>query len=76
VRVLLEEVVLHGPEGMEAELVGAHRLLQHVLVGPVLLLAAEGPGDRNLVEERELHGVLPCAGGAEYYRRHELYRRL
>ena len=38
VRVLLEEVVLDGPERVEAHLVAEHRLLDRVLVGLVLLV--------------------------------------
>src|SRR5260370_39954064 len=56
VRVLLEEVVLDGPEGVEADLVAEDGLLDRVLVGPVLAVAIPRASDGDLVEERELHG--------------------
>jgi hypothetical protein len=56
VRVLLEEVVLDGPEGMEAGLLPEHGLLERVLVRGVLLAVGEGLRHRDLVEQRELHG--------------------
>ena len=62
VRVLLEEVVLDGPERVEAHLVAEDRLLERVLVGLVLLARRPGSGDRDLVEQRELHGYPPSDG--------------
>ena len=59
VRVLLEEVVLDGPEGMEAGLLAEHRLLERVLVRGVLLAVRERLRHRDLVEQRELHGPAP-----------------
>ena len=50
VRVLLEEVVLDGPERVEAHLVAEHRLLERVLVRLVLLVGrprAARPGSRR-----------------------------
>ena len=55
VRVLLEEVVLHGPERVEADLVAEDRLLEGVLVRLVLLARRQGLRDRDLVEQRKLH---------------------
>jgi hypothetical protein len=59
VRVLLEEVVLDGPERVEADLVAEHGLLDGLLVGAVLALGIPGPRHRDLVEQRELHGQAP-----------------
>src|SRR6266511_4049522 len=59
VRVLLEEVMLDGPEGVETRLLAENGLLERVLVRGVLLAVGEGLGDRNLVEQRELHGPAP-----------------
>jgi hypothetical protein len=56
---LLEEVVLHRPEGVEAHPVAEHRLLEGVLERGVLALAVPGPRDRDLVEQRELQDFLP-----------------
>ena len=57
VRVLLEEVVLDGPEGMEPGLLTEDGLLERVLVRGVLLAVREGLRHRDLVEQRELHTV-------------------
>ena len=54
-RVLLEEVVLHHPDRVEADLVGNARLLECVLDGASLGLGRERPRDRQLVEDSELH---------------------
>src|SRR5260370_11332086 len=56
VRVLLEEVVLDGPEGVEADLVAEDRLFERVLVGLMLLVGEPGLRHGDLVEQRELHG--------------------
>ena len=56
VRVLLEEVVLDGPHGVEAELVGEPHLLEGVLVHDALDSGCERAGDGQLEEEAELHG--------------------
>ena len=57
VRVLLEEVVLDLPHGVEAELVGQLDLVEGVL--DELPLGVLGPGPRQLVlvEDAELHGT-------------------
>ena len=71
VRVLLQEVVLDGPEGVPAELVAGDGLLQRVLVRDELAVLLPGAGDGDLVEQRELHGwpppgtVLPGTPGLE-----------
>ena len=59
VRVLLEEVVLDGPERVEAHLVAEDRLLDRVLVRLVLLARRPRARDRDLVEQRELHARPP-----------------
>ena len=55
VRVLLEEVMLDGPHGVEAELVGQTHLLEGVLVDGTLDAVGKGTRDRQLEEETELH---------------------
>src|SRR5207249_7121395 len=65
VRVLLEEVVLHRPEAVEPDPVAEHRLLERVLVGPVLASVRPRPGDRDLVEQREPHAHAPSAPSAD-----------
>src|SRR6185295_15727485 len=59
VRVLLEEVVLDGPERVEPDLVAEDRLLERVLVRLVLLAGSERLAHRDLVEQRELHLSAP-----------------
>ncbi len=49
-------MVLDGPERVEARLLAQDRLLERVLVRLVFLLGRERLLDRDLVEERELHG--------------------
>ena len=71
VRVLLQEVVLDGPEGVPAVLVAGDGLLQRVLVGDELAVLLPRTGDGDLVEQRELHcmaspgTVLPGTPGLE-----------
>ena len=62
-RVLLEEVVLDGPERVEAGLLAGDRLLERVLVGDVLAVGIPRAGDGNLVEQGELHAGSFCGGG-------------
>src|SRR5262249_57908587 len=57
VRELLEEVVLDGPQAVEAGLLAEHRLLDDVLVRFVLAVAAPRPRDRDLVEQCQLQGL-------------------
>ena len=66
VRSALSEVVLHQPDGVEAELVGQLDLLEGfgvgLLLGPPLVfgeLAGPGPGDVDLVEQVQLQGLQP-----------------
>ena len=61
VRVLLEEVVLHGPERVPAVAFAGHRLLDRVLVGEALGVGTPRPGDGDLVEQGEAHGAR-CTG--------------
>ena len=63
VRVLLEEVVLHGPERVEPHLVAEHGLLDRVLVRLVLLVRRPRSGDGDLVEQRELHRLVRLSEG-------------
>jgi len=56
VRVLLEEVVLDGPDVVEAELVGEAHLLERVLVDLPLGVRRPRAGHRQLHEYAELHG--------------------
>ena len=56
VAVALEEVVLHGPHPVEAELVGEDRLLHRVLVDLPLGRAVERRGHGQLEEDAEPHG--------------------
>ncbi len=56
VRVLVEEVVLDGPERVEAHAVAELHLLDRVLVRLVLRPRVPRLRHRNLVEHRELHG--------------------
>src|SRR5262249_30104765 len=70
VRVLLEEVVLDGPEGVEAGLLAGDRLRERVLVGEVLAVGTPGTGDGDLVEEGEPHvehvpAAAPPAGNGD-----------
>jgi hypothetical protein len=55
VAVLLEEVVLHLPDAVEAEAVGELALLERLLHQLVLGVLVPGPGELVLVEETELH---------------------
>ena len=55
VRILLEEVVLNGPHGVEAHLVGDAHLLQAAVVDGVLGVVLPGSGDRDFVEDAETH---------------------
>ena len=55
VRVLLQEVVLHRPEGVPPVLVPGDRLLERVLVGAVLAVGVPRLGHRDLVEQGEFH---------------------
>ena len=55
VRVLLEEVVLDGPERVPPEPLAGHRLLERVLVGEPLAVGVPRPGDGDLVEQGEAH---------------------
>ena len=57
VRVLLQEVVLHRPEGVPPEAVAGHRLLERVVVGDQLAVGRPRVGHGDLVEQGELHGV-------------------
>ena len=57
VGILLEEVVLHRPHLVEAQLVGQLHLLQRVVVDGALRLPRPRAGHRQLVEEAELHCV-------------------
>ena len=57
VRVLLEEVVLDRPHAVPAELVGEDRLLEGVVERLALAVGVPRSGDRDLVEQRELHGT-------------------
>src|SRR5262249_23332705 len=59
VRVLLEEVMLHGPERVEPGLLTRDRLLQRVLVRDVLAVGRPRTRDGDLVEEREFHDSDP-----------------
>ncbi len=55
VRVLLEEVMLDGPERVEPRAFTRECLLERVLVGAVLALRVPRTRDRDLVEQRESH---------------------
>ena len=57
VRVLLEEVVLDLPRGVEADAVGELDLLEGVLDEPLLAVVAPRAGDLVLVEDPEAHGA-------------------
>jgi hypothetical protein len=63
VRVLLEEVVLHRPEGMESRPLRRDRLLEGVLVRLVLAVRAPGTGHRDLVEQGEPHAGASSRSG-------------
>ena len=63
VRVLLEEVVLDGPDRVEAELVGQPHLLERVLVHLPLDAGRERPRHRQLVEDPEAHGPIVAGAG-------------
>ena len=47
--------MLDRPSGVEAELVGEHGLLECVCIGPLLRLAGERCGHRDLEEDAEPH---------------------
>src|SRR3954454_14438862 len=55
VRVLVEEVVLDGPERPEARGLAGHRLLDRVPVRDVVAVGTPRLGDGDLVEEGEVH---------------------
>ena len=62
VRVLVEEVVLDGPEGVEPHLVAEAHLLDGLPVRAVLAVARPRLGHRDLVEHRELHARTVATG--------------
>ena len=61
-RVLLEEVVLDLPYGIEAHAVGELDLVEGVAHEPLLAVVAPRPGDLVLVEDPEAHGGEPIGG--------------
>ena len=54
--VLLEEVVLDQPEGVDADLVQVLALLHCLIEDPLLVSVGPGLRDLVLVERAELHG--------------------
>ena len=75
-RVLLEEVVLDLPDGVEPDAVGDLDLLERVVEQPVLPVVAPGPGQLVLVEDAEAHrrkangpprNDVPAPGGGRAY---------
>ena len=56
-RVLLEEVVLDLPDGVEAHAVGELDLLEGVLDQALLAVVAPRAGELVLVEDPEAHGA-------------------
>ena len=56
-RVLLEEVVLDLPHGVEADAVGELDLVERVAHEPLLAVVAPRPRDLVLVEDPEAHGA-------------------
>src|SRR5580700_3413566 len=64
VRVLLEEVMFHRPEGVPAELLAGQGLLEGVLVRAVLTLLVPWAGHRDLIEQGKLHQVSLVSAGA------------
>ena len=61
--VFLEEVVLDGPDGVEAEFVGGADLFEAAVVDGVLDVVFPGAGDGDFVEDAEAHGGRPICGG-------------
>ena len=59
VAVLLEEVVLHHPGVVVAQLIGQLELVEGVVVQPPLAVRLPGTRQLQLVEHAELHGP-PC----------------
>jgi hypothetical protein len=59
VGVLLQEVVLGGPDGVVAETVGELDLSERLLQEAVLGARVPGPGELVLVEQREAHAEEP-----------------
>ena len=59
VRVLLEEVVLDGPDRMESHFVGDPHLLQAAVIDLMLDVVLPGSGHGDFVEDAEFHGVHP-----------------
>ena len=57
VRVLLEEVVLHLPDAVEARALGHLNLLQRILEQAALGVLAPRPRELMLVEEAESHSA-------------------
>jgi hypothetical protein len=55
--VLLEEVVLDLPHGVDAQTVGELDLLERILQQPVLVAVLPRSGQLVLVEDPELHGA-------------------
>ena len=64
VGVFLEEVVLDGPDGVEADFVGDADLFEAAVVDLVLDVVLPGAGDGDFVEDAEAHAVTPTAGNA------------
>ncbi len=56
VRVLLQEVVFHLPDVIDAHPVGQLDLFERVLQQPVLVVGLPRPGQLVLVEDPETHG--------------------
>jgi len=63
VRVLLQEMVLHRPEGVPPETIAGDRLLECVLVRKELTVGLPRAGHGDLVEEGELHARDPFSAG-------------
>ncbi len=61
--VLVEEVVLDGPDGVEAEPVGQLDLLERVVERGHRAVLSPGPRDGQLVHQGELHQRAPVATG-------------
>src|SRR5262245_39416296 len=60
-REFRQEVMLDGPHRIPTETLAGDGLLERILVGAMLTVTVPGRGNRNLIEQSELHrGRSPC----------------
>src|SRR5580700_6965358 len=62
-RILLEEMMLDGPDGIEAQFIGQRDLFEAVIENPFFGFAVPWARYRDLIEDSEFHRVTPCHTG-------------